>query len=58
MARRPAFDPGLDLWHNGGLPLPRRPHHNQLLVEFRDHIHTEQSFTTHFWGVRFGVTFR
>jgi hypothetical protein len=29
-----------------------------LRVELRDHIHSEDGTTGHFWGVRFGVSFR
>jgi hypothetical protein len=29
-----------------------------LRVEFRDHIWSDEGYTVHFWGARFGVTFR
>ena len=29
-----------------------------LRIEFRDHVWAEDGETVHFWGVRFGVTFR
>jgi hypothetical protein len=29
-----------------------------LRLEFRDHVWSEDGDAVHFWGVRFGVTFR
>jgi Outer membrane protein beta-barrel domain len=43
--------------YGGGIQYELSPR-TGLLVEFRDHVHSEQSVTAHYWGVRFGVTFR